>query len=808
MKELFKIAYQSLKENKTRTLFTFFSIILSVFLMSSLLILNQSKTTFLNRQDLYSSGDYQLRYHDNEIDSVKSLVKEDQIASETKVYTQGYVKQADHVFIEMLAMDAPTQIEFAGLAYGAYPTNEQELMVSKNYAESQSYEVGDTITLPIINVGQNFDVQNINTLSEKDAKSHTYTITGIFDSAGVTYHPNIIAQMMSISSDTSSMMLNEGYLKLQNITKGELLTISEKLENNGVNYLYNEQGVDILFHDQHIIDPTTILLLCVLCFFLIQLTTNIFKMSLNSKKKFVGIMKSLGATNTQVYGLGLCEAFLYCVFCIPIGIIAGYFIMDLYLAYLATFDSGYLPFSYEISFSFISFLFTILFNVIFIFFSCLYPYYKIRKKQSIQLIKEEDSVVSGKIKNTRNRSVHMEYLIAKRNQKRNRQGYRSVQSSIFISIIVLCGSAYLYHENTEIYEKQMSDLSVELVPAKTMEEVEQAREFIDTISVNSLIDSYSFRMSISPSIDIPSNLVLKETRDTIRPSGGNILGMIEANSNYELQGNEAVVNNTFYLITSDKEKVQYQFFDLKNNKILELPVLSSRKKDSPVLAFEVVDTEDDEDRTFDETNVYAAIPKIYCSMEQIGHIMSYTNTSDNIQIAMGLTIQTYDTEATLQYLNQYMKEHPNIYFTIHYKANILESLRTEKIFMYGIALVLVAISILHLFSIMLTNLVVRKKEYAVLLSMGLENRQLLQLLFYENCVSVLKGLLFGLPAGLLSCYIIYKEYLLRTEVFSLPYGMMAGVVIFVILIVYVVTMVGYRILRTSNIAEYLKDGES
>lgn len=440
MKELSKITFQNLKENKTRTFFTFLSVFFSVFLLSSLIILNNSKTEYINHQEIYLQGEYQLRYTTDTQSMMQSVVKKDQIDTETILYTQGFASLEDGTYLQISAIQDPVQINFGGFVSGKYPENENEVMVSKAYAERHGLQPNDTLSLSITNIDKEFNIDELDQQSFPPSQTKEYTISGIFNGHSSIYDEKIAGQVLLLSSNCTTYPVDEGFIKLKDITKEDAEKIKTKLTNIGIEHLYNEVGFELLFDEQASFDPATILLFIVLCCFLIQMTTNIFKISFNEKKQFIGMLKSMGATNTQIYALGFYELCFYAITCIPLGILISSFAMDQYLNYLSTFKNNIIPFAQEVSISLSQIAGITLFNLLFLTLSCFYPLFTLRNMNCIQLIKTDETKVSTKIKRTHTHSKHIERLITKKKPEK-KQTSASLCSAFHL---IKCDSTYLF----------------------------------------------------------------------------------------------------------------------------------------------------------------------------------------------------------------------------------------------------------------------------------------------------------------------------------------------------------------------------
>ena len=110
------------------------------------------------------------------------------------------------------------------------------------------------------------------------------------------------------------------------------------------------------------------------------------------------------------------------------------------------------------------------------------------------------------------------------------------------------------------------------------------------------------------------------------------------------------------------------------------------------------------------------------------------------------------------------------------KANIYnaeENVRAAKnmnlivsIFLYGFISVISIIGITNIFNTITTNMALRNREFAILKSIGMTNREFRRMINYESFIYGLKALIFGLPVGILLSYLIYN---VTSDVYSTKY---------------------------------------
>lgn len=109
--------------------------------------------------------------------------------------------------------------------------------------------------------------------------------------------------------------------------------------------------------------------------------------------------------------------------------------------------------------------------------------------------------------------------------------------------------------------------------------------------------------------------------------------------------------------------------------------------------------------------------------------------------------------------------------------NVAENVRMMKnlvtligIFLYGFIIVVTLIGVTTVFNTVTTNMELRKKEFAMLRSVGMTDREFSRMIRLETVFMGTKALVIGIPVGLLISFIMYVILEMKDQVpFRLPY---------------------------------------
>ena len=125
--------------------------------------------------------------------------------------------------------------------------------------------------------------------------------------------------------------------------------------------------------------------------------------------------------------------------------------------------------------------------------------------------------------------------------------------------------------------------------------------------------------------------------------------------------------------------------------------------------------------------------------------------------------------------------------------------------MYGFIIVISLIGITNVFNTITTNMSLRSKEFAVLKSIGMTEKQFKKMINYESLLYGLKALIFGLPVGLAISYWLYTE---TGNVFSseyhFPFKAVGICVVFVFAIIFITMRYAVQKSKNQNTIEMIR----
>ncbi len=129
-----------------------------------------------------------------------------------------------------------------------------------------------------------------------------------------------------------------------------------------------------------------------------------------------------------------------------------------------------------------------------------------------------------------------------------------------------------------------------------------------------------------------------------------------------------------------------------------------------------------------------------------------------------------------------------------------------NIFSYGFIILISLIALANVFNTISTNISLRRREFAMLKSVGMTQRGFNRMMNYECILYGAKGLIYGLPAAVAVTFFIYRSILNGWETsFYLPWYSVAIAVCSVFLVVFATMLYSMRKIKKDNPIDALKN---
>ncbi len=185
------------------------------------------------------------------------------------------------------------------------------------------------------------------------------------------------------------------------------------------------------------------------------------------------------------------------------------------------------------------------------------------------------------------------------------------------------------------------------------------------------------------------------------------------------------------------------------------------------------------------------------SVKENGTSMRYYSFLSDDMVASG--------EAIKKTFAQYGYETPHLELNLE-KSRNQHMTTVIRVFMYSFVLLIAFTAAANVFNTISTGMDLRRREFAMLKSLGMSTKGLTQMLCYECLIYGCKSLFYGIPASLLVNHLLYRVLIRGTAAETiLPWTAIGIASIGIFLLVIVTTMHGIRKIIKDNPLDSLKN---
>ncbi len=629
-------------------------------------------------------------------------------------------------------------------------------------------------------------------------------------------------------------------------------------ESVDLNYFYlRMQGSTLNERTKGMLAGFMLVLIGIIMFGSVALIGNSFAISLNERKKQYGLLSSVGATRKQLRQSVLFEAVVLSGIGIPLGILAGIGGMAVTFYCLRGTFSQFANMG-DLSIHMSAALWAVVLaagvGVVTVLISAYLPVRKALKISPIDAVRQTTDIVARpvRLKTARltERLFGLEGVLAAKNYKRNRRKYRATVFSLFISVVLFISASsfsdYLSSSMDELIQTYNCDLSYSNKEDRELGKKIDKDEFqklFGRLEQCGGVTQAEYHFSLwSPHITLPgkylSSEIYRNSTGYPRPSEEKELEKEVSTSN----GIIAFINDSAfeeYLRDNHMDVEKYMNADtpvgVAYDKTIVWNVEKERYTISRVfeenpgqagLAYEVWPEDGDLEniqligkQTINIGEIQDNLPPGLDFESQYGVLLMYpqsameviypTSLRDDISPEYRMTFHAEDPDKTCEEMRDIMAETGDtgeLY-------NIAETVRTNRalmtvinIFSYGFIILISLIAATNVFNTISTNVYLRRREFAMLRSVGMTQRSFYKMVNIECLFYGVKGVMFGLPvAAGITGLIWYATNSLILTSFYIPWYSVAIAVGSVFLVVFATMLYSASRIRRENVVDTLKE---
>ncbi|TYS62508.1 FtsX-like permease family protein [Sutcliffiella horikoshii] len=851
-----KLTLRHLKKNKRRTLVTIIGVIISVAMVMAVATLGVSFLDLFKRQSIADSGEWHVQYKNVTSNQIKTIEEDGNTEKLILSSDMGYallegdeISDKPYLFFKGYNEEGLEQFPIK-LTSGRLPEAANEVVVSDHIAKDTgiNYEIGAEMAVDIGNrmlegepdaLLQNDTVQRDEEGFLEDLDIHsteTFTVVGTIErpSWEEPWAPGYTVINYIDQENLNKAVNVDAVVVVKDLTRS-IFKQAEQLaqQNDIVGVGFNEELLRYYGISDNDNLHTTMyslagIIIAVIVIGSVSLIYNAFAISVSERARHLGMLSSVGATKKQKRNSVFFEGAVIGLISIPIGVLAGLGGIAITFMFINTYIAGALATSVklEVVVTPLSVLVACLISSTTIFISTYLPARKASKVSAIDAIRQtQDIKLTGKAVKTSKlvrKIFGLEAEIGLKNVKRNKKRYYATLFSLVISIILfLTVSFFTANLSTSVEMSQegidfdilVSDSSGDISGLESLVQLEGVTEHSlhKSVQLTSLIDEEMFPPLLVERIK-KENWALQEGK---HPYYINLYGLSESSfqeyaervgtdpANYQDPNNpKAIIINTI------------SYHDYEASKFVETESIQTKPGDKLELLFTDYDT--NENTTLSDLEIGALTDELLMGIRTatLGglDVIVPMETFDSIlndgaanQVQSYLYLNSSDPMEMQETLEEVVPSSMYIYNAVQSRERDQQMIMFLSVFTYGFIALISLISIANIFNTISTGISLRKREFAMLKSVGMTPKGFNKMINYESIFYGVNSLLIGLPISIGVMYLLHRSVNVTFEYgFSLPWLDILFVITAIFVIVSSAMLYSTSKIRKENIIDGLK----
>ena len=846
-----KFTLASVKNNRRWTIVTAIGITISVAMLSAIATLTSSFLSYVIENEKINNGDWHVRLEHS--DRNQLILKVDQPFVDSVSWQQalGFTQindpsQSSKPYLQVTALDSLgfTQ-QYIKVLEGRLPLAKGEIVMTEEQAKE--YKIGDQLLLSLSLRTLNGEVvpaesgfmRSYETADDgtfiltaeqlEQAVGYQFKLVGIISDSSRSYSSAINAYTFYDSSQAAHYdpMVS---IKLTPLRQSTLVAMTEAFKNSeNMSMTVNNQLLRYygMIGNQEIFTTLAGLIAIIVMIVMvasIALIYNSFSISLSQRTRQLGMLSSVGATKAQKRSNVFLEAFYLSMLAIPVGILFGIIGISLTLTFVEPLFRSFVTTSATLKLV-VWWQLLLVATVVSILTIALSVWIPALRASRISIM---DSLMQRKDVKISARSIKtprwirwifgLEGDLALKNLKRSKKKFRSTVISLTVSIVLfvsvnyfmssLFGLAKVEYANIN-YDLQVHLLDTSVESALTRIEKLRSSEYADRFQSSSIISAQA------PYSDIP---IAPITSQLLEEGflGQSLELPIIVLDNVSFENYLEQINGDRSVFTGDSNNVIALNIakDSYNNKRYTGKVLEENPFTADV---EVRHSESGEVISNSQLNIVAFTDKapMGYSFSMFFRVILITNQEsvasllDNDILRYDIYIGTKNDQLNEVEIREYLNYSDEILFYINNMKsgyrNISNTIMVMEVFVYGFIILISLISVMNIINTISTNVQLRRKEFAMLRSVGMTPQSFDKMIRFESVFYGLSSLMFGFPISFLVIALINQTlsdgFIVDVQI---PYGSFVFVILVIFTLVFITMSYSVARIRSDNIVDTLK----
>ncbi len=857
-KVLYRVTSEYLKKNKMRTLVTIAGIVLSTAMITAVIVILTSMQDYLLRETVATEGAWEGCIREMTEEELRELSGEKRVSAFTTLQSLGYARvpstneSKPYLYVAAVT-DAVEEFLEIEVVQGRMPENASELLLPVHLAVNGEvrYALGEKLELSLGErrmdggrLGQWHWYMDEETFSETECR--TYTVVGFYERPRFEFHGAPGYTALTLQDGTGAKTYTT-YVKMHHRKELHEFFREHKEWSTEKHYdllRYSGATDEELLWSMFL--PIGSVLIGIIIFGSVSLIYNAFAISVSERRKQFGVLGSVGATKKQLKKSVLFEGVCLCVVGVPLGIAAG--VAGIWVTFRCTAEqfarignSDEVKLLVRVPIAFLGLAALLAFATVML--SAYLPARRAVRIHPIESIRQTTEIaIRGKQVRSPKwvyRVFGFEGMLANKNFRRNKKKYRATVFSLFLSVVLFisAGSVCDYMEKAlDAFAREYAhdmEFRVEGVAAEESPELLK-KELLDIEGMKEVVYSGSGMVYVEVPRQMLSEEYLAQSGDesTESASIGCSAYFIEDNAYRELL--RSLNRNPEEYFREDNPKVLFvdtqmiwtedgrkkEMTCLKDNGTVDISVpygestlpfgtfVFDTKVNEPHLGIHYIDG-------FQVLFPYSRYEKLHeltgqaptadTSVEE-GEEATETQPKSILYYYMTVDSQDKAYEGLVQLLGEKGLSTSSL-------TNIAAEQESERalivinnVFSYGFIVLISLIAMANVFNTVSTNVLLRRREFAMLRSVGMTQKGFRRMMNYECVLYGVKGLMYGLPVALGITYLLYLGVSNGVDfAFFLPWSKVAIAVGSVFLVVFASMLYATGKLRGDNTMDVIKN---
>lgn len=847
-----KVTLQNMKKNHTRTLVTIIGVILSTAMITAVATFAISLQDYMVRGAEKKYGDWHVEYLDVSSGFAKKQAQNKDVSKTAEFEDIGYSKLAGgknpnkpYLFVAGFNQKTFDTLPVKILS-GRLPKNSQEVVIPAHVAANGGvkYTIGDTLSLEVgdrmngskrLNQHDAYDdsQKKPETLTEKSTKN--YKIVGICERPGFEEKSAPGYTLITIADKTEEQRDLSVFITLKNPRKAR--SYARNTAKNQI-YTFNDDVLrfmgasdDTVFN--LLLYSVGAILVALIMLGSVFLIYNSFTISLNERLQQFGILASVGATPKQLRNSVLFEGLCIGAVGIPLGILLGIGSIKIIISVVAKNFSNLLygnnPLVLSVSIPVL--LAAAGVSLITILISASIPARKAANTPVMESIRQSNEVkISSKdVKTTKlsERIYGLEGMLALKNFKRNKKRYRTIILSLALSVVLFVSARAFGSCLQEIAKQSVVDTDYDIVFSSSEMSEDELFRLYEKFQKVAGITSSSYQAIVQYTSQVKTSEFSTRYLEQVGST----------NKQNQLSLDIQFIEDAEYLKFIQSMDLSPKEYTGKNGKLIavakqridkgdgktELINLFAKDELTLMAAPEIAgnsawDQQKNIKVKFADTYPMDTLPrqssekKPYVFMLVAPYQMKDKFPSIGINQDIGLTFLSKNaTRSTAEMKRIIEQEGITAQYDLYNVNEIFEQNRNTifvvNIFSYGFVAMISLIAIANVFNTISTNIKLRRRELAMLRSVGMTDRDFNKMMIFECIFYGSRSLLLGVPAASIISWLIYQGMTKGgAEIeFHFPWNNILISIFGVFLIVVITMLYAVDKIKKENIIEALRD---